>query len=60
MVGHLLGLGSGQDFAAVNIVYGTFFPENPPARATYAVKGLPRNALVEIECVAVVPPTAEA
>ena len=55
-----MGLGSGQDFAAVNIVYGTFFPENPPARATYAVKGLPRNALVEIECVAVVPPTAEA
>lgn len=27
------------DFATVNAVYGKYFPENPPARATFAVKG---------------------
>lgn len=41
------------DFATVNGIYGKYFPENPPARATFAVKTLPLNALVEIECVAV-------
>jgi reactive intermediate/imine deaminase len=41
------------DFATVNGIYGRFFPENPPARATFAVKTLPLNAKVEIECVAV-------
>ena len=40
------------DFAAMNAVYAEFFPENCPARAAFAVKTLPRNALVEIECVA--------
>lgn len=39
-------------FAEVNGIYAEFFPENPPARATFAVAGLPLNALVEIECVA--------
>eukprot|EP01097_Dermamoeba_algensis_P007508 TRINITY_DN4740_c0_g1_i1.p1 TRINITY_DN4740_c0_g1~~TRINITY_DN4740_c0_g1_i1.p1 ORF type:complete len:166 (-),score=30.55 TRINITY_DN4740_c0_g1_i1:307-762(-) len=39
-------------FPKVNEIYGSYFPSNPPARATFAVAGLPRNALVEIECVA--------
>jgi len=41
-----------SSFAEVNGVYAEFFPESPPARATFAVAGLPLNALVEIECVA--------
>lgn len=40
------------DFATVNAIYGRFFPENPPARVTVEVKGLPRGALVEIEVTA--------
>ena len=40
------------DFAAMNAVYAEFFPENCPARAAFAVKELPRGALVEIEVVA--------
>jgi 2-iminobutanoate/2-iminopropanoate deaminase len=39
------------DFAAMNGVYGRYFAENPPARTTVAVVGLPLNALVEIEAV---------
>lgn len=42
------------DFAVVNGIYGRFFPENPPARETVAVKTLPKNALVEISCIAIV------
>jgi len=45
-------LQSMDDFAAMNAVYSEFFPENPPARSTVAVAGLPKGALVEIECVA--------
>ena len=41
------------DFKAMNEVYGTFFPESPPARATGEVKRLPGGARVEIECIAV-------
>lgn len=41
-----------EDFAAVNAIYGRFFPQNPPARATFAVKGLPLGAKVEIEATA--------
>ena len=40
------------DFATVNAIYGRFFAENPPARSTVEVKGLPRGALVEIEVTA--------
>lgn len=40
------------DFAAVNAVYGGYFPQNPPARATVQVAALPRGARVEIDCVA--------
>jgi 2-iminobutanoate/2-iminopropanoate deaminase len=42
------------DFATVNEIYGRFFQVNPPARETVAVKTLPKNALVEIGCVAIV------
>lgn len=41
------------NFAAMNAVYGSYFTENPPARAAFAVKGLPMNVLVEIEMIAV-------
>lgn len=41
-----------SDFATVNEIYGKYFPSNPPARATFAVKGLPLGALVEIDAVA--------
>jgi len=40
------------DFAVVNEIYGRRFPEDPPARSTVEVKGLPRGAKVEIEVVA--------
>ena len=39
-------------FAGMNAVYGEAFKNSPPARSTFAVKELPRNALVEIECIA--------
>lgn len=39
-------------FAEMNSVYGTYFTENPPARAAFAVKALPLNVLVEIEAIA--------
>ncbi|MGE0631809.1 MAG: RidA family protein [Pseudobdellovibrionaceae bacterium] len=41
-----------NDFATVNEIYGRFFKENPPARSTVAVAGLPRGVKVEIECLA--------
>ncbi|WP_277640687.1 RidA family protein [Wolinella succinogenes] len=41
-----------EDFAKMNGVYAEFFGEHKPARSTVAVKTLPRNALVEIECIA--------
>lgn len=44
------------DFARMNAVYAEFFPENPPARSTIQVAGLPKGALVEIECVALLKP----
>jgi 2-iminobutanoate/2-iminopropanoate deaminase len=43
------------DFAALNAVYGRFFPDPPPARSTVAVAALPKGARVEIEVVAVRP-----
>src|SRR5574341_2613545 len=45
-----------SDFAAMNAVYGEFFPENAPARSTVAVAALPKSALVEIECTALLSP----
>ncbi len=41
-----------EDFAAVNEIYAGYFPENPPARETVAVKTLPKNSRVEISCIA--------
>ena len=40
------------DFPAMNAVYGRFFPEDPPARATIQAAKLPAGALVEIDAVA--------
>lgn len=41
-----------NDFAAMNEVYGKFFSDNKPARATVQAARLPRDAKVEIECIA--------
>jgi len=41
------------DYAAMNEVYATFFPKDPPARSTVAGSGLALGARVEIECMAV-------
>ncbi len=43
------------NFATMNMVYGKYYPENPPARAAFAVKELPLGVLVEIETIAVRP-----
>lgn len=42
-----------KHFAEVNAIYAEFFPidRNPPARACFAVAGLPANSLVEIDCI---------
>ncbi len=40
------------NFKAMNEVYGAYYPENPPARAAFAVKELPLSVLVEIETIA--------
>src|SRR5437764_12336743 len=43
-----------NDFAEMNEVYGKYFSDNKPARATVQAARLPRDAKVEIECIAVV------
>jgi len=43
-----------KEFSEMNEVYARFFSEPPPARATVAAAGLPRDARVEIEAVALV------
>jgi 2-iminobutanoate/2-iminopropanoate deaminase len=40
-------------FADMNTVYATYFEGEFPARSAFAVKALPKNALVEIESIAV-------
>jgi 2-iminobutanoate/2-iminopropanoate deaminase len=42
-----------SDFAAVNEIYASFFPQEPPARSTVEVSNLPKGALLEIEAIAV-------
>jgi 2-iminobutanoate/2-iminopropanoate deaminase len=42
-----------NDFAKVNEVYGRYFTEAPPARATVQAAALPKGARVEIDCIAV-------
>ena len=43
-----------NDFAVMNEIYARFFGENKPARATVQAARLPRDARVEIECVATI------
>lgn len=43
------------DFATINAVYQEFFGDTKPARACVAVKSLPRDAKIEIECIAGIP-----
>lgn len=42
-----------NNFAAMNGVYAAFFPEDPPARSAVEVARLPKDAMIEIECIAV-------
>ncbi|GAA7298662.1 RidA family protein [Helicobacter pylori] len=42
-----------DDFAVVNGIYGSYFKEPYPARATFQVAKLPKDALVEIEAIAI-------
>lgn len=44
-----------NDFATVNEIYGSYFEAHKPARATIQVARLPKDALVEIEAVALIP-----
>ena len=43
-----------NDFAEMNSVYAEFFPSDPPARSTVEVARLPKDVLVEIDCIAIV------
>jgi 2-iminobutanoate/2-iminopropanoate deaminase len=49
-----------DDFAAMNEAYGRFFSFEPPARATVEVSRLPKDVMVEIDCIAYVPPQESA
>jgi len=41
-----------NDFVAMNAVYTTYFPSNPPARSAVQVARLPKDAILEIEAIA--------
>lgn len=41
-----------NDFSAMNEVYGSFFLTNPPARSAVQVARLPKDAIIEIEAIA--------
>lgn len=43
-----------DDFAEANEAYASFFDVDPPARATIGIAGLPKEAQVEIDCIAIV------
>lgn len=43
-----------DDFSAMNQIYATYFPNNPPARACVEVSKMAKNALVEIDAIALV------
>lgn len=43
-----------SDYGAMNAVYREYFPENQPARSAVGVSELVANALIEIECIAVI------
>ena len=42
-----------DDFALMNEIYGTFFESDYPARICYEVARLPKDVLVEIDCIAI-------
>lgn len=44
-----------DDFTEMNAVYANHFQVDPPARATVEVARLPKEVLVEIDCIAIVP-----
>ncbi len=41
-------------FREMNAIYASFFGQNPPARSTIEVCRLPKDALVEVECIATI------
>jgi 2-iminobutanoate/2-iminopropanoate deaminase len=41
-----------NEFAAMNEVYGRYFPQNPPARSTVEAARLPKDARIEVEVIA--------
>ncbi len=41
-----------SDFGAINEIYASYFKEHRPVRSTVAVKTLPRNVKIEIDCIA--------
>lgn len=43
-----------KDFGTMNKIYATYFPENPPARVCVEVSKMAKNALVEIDAIAIV------
>ncbi|MCS7201642.1 MAG: RidA family protein [Dictyoglomus sp.] len=43
-----------DDFSAMNEIYATYFPENPPARSTIEVSKLPKGVSIEIEAIAII------
>jgi 2-iminobutanoate/2-iminopropanoate deaminase len=43
-----------NNFQTINEVYGSYFTENPPARETVEVSRLPKDANVEISCIAII------
>lgn len=45
-------LASMDDFISVNEIYAEYFGSHKPARSTVAVRTLPKNALIEIEAIA--------
>jgi len=45
-------LKSMDDFAAMNAIYGSVFSEHKPARAAVEVSRLPKDVLIEIDCIA--------
>ena len=44
-----------NDFAAMNAVYASYFPHSPPARTTVEVARLPKDCLIEIDLIALLP-----
>lgn len=42
-----------DDYGSINEIYARYFSEMPPARETIVVAALPRNARVEISCIAI-------